>query len=189
MANMSYCRFENTYHDLQDCLEHLNDNNLSNTEKKYRDRLILTCENIINEQEVEEVEEVENESEDEIIESEVVDGKNIERKENFNQVCVWPGTIVGQDKIQDFEKFMLEEFDTRVQYLEEIKTYPDKENGKDVEGTGGRNDVFFAVYKEDTGKFAVPRLKMGIRWIEDVLDKGNYRDKIYPERVFDYKTW
>mgnify|MGYP001767237279 CR=1 FL=1 len=185
MSNMSYCRFENTYNDLQDCLEHINDNNLSNSEKKFREKLIMICEDIINEQENID----EDDEDDDKTQLESSDDKNIERKDDYNQVCIWPGTIVGQDKIQDFEKFMLEEFDTRVQYLEEIKTYPDKENGKDVEGTGGRNDVFFAVYKEDTGKFAVPRLKMGIRWIEDVLDKGNYRDKIYPERVHEYKTW
>ena len=114
---------------------------------------------------------------------------NIERKENYNQVCVWPGTIVGQEKIEEFQDFMLKEFNTRVQYLEEIKTFPDQRNGKNVEGTGERNDVFFAVHQEDIGKFSVPRLMVGIRWIEDVLANGNYKNKIYPERVFDYKTW
>lgn len=114
---------------------------------------------------------------------------NIERKENYNQVCVWPGTIVGKDKIEDFEKFILEEFKTRIQYLEEISTNPDIENGTEVEGTGGRNDVFFAVHSEDVANFSVPRLRLGIRWIEDVLDKGNYRQKVYPKRVFEYKTW
>ena len=114
---------------------------------------------------------------------------NIERKENFNQVCVWPGTIVGKEKIKEFEEWMLKEFDTRVQYLEEIKTYPDKENGKELKETGDRNDVFFAVHKDDVGNFSVPRLTVGIRWIEDVLAKGNYRNQIYPKRVFDYKIW
>jgi len=114
---------------------------------------------------------------------------NIERKENYTQVCIWPATIIGKSNIEEFEDFMLKEFDTRVQYLEEIKTYPDKEKGKEVEGTGERNDVFFAVHKEDIGKFSVPRLTVGIRWIEDVLAKGNYRNQIYPKRVFDYKIW
>lgn len=109
---------------------------------------------------------------------------NPKRKENFNQVCVWPATIVGQ-KIEDFEKFMLENFGARIQYLEEIQTFPDK----GVEESGGRNDVFFAVHDEDIPKFAVPRLAVGIKWIEDVLDKRNYRNRIYPERVFKYKTW
>jgi len=110
---------------------------------------------------------------------------NIERKENFKQVCVWPGTLVGEGNIENFEKFMLDNFGTRIQYLEEILTLPNKGE----EGTGGRNDAFFAVHEEDIGKFSIPRLSYGIRWVEDVLDKGNYKDKIYPKRVFDYKIW
>lgn len=110
---------------------------------------------------------------------------NVKRLEQFSQVCIWPATIVGEDKIEEFEKFMLDNFGTRVQYLEEIETFPDK----GVKESGGRNDVFFAVHNDDIGKFAVPRLSAGIRWIEDVLDKGNYRNRIYPERVFKYKTW
>ncbi len=46
MANMSYCRFENTYHDLQDCLEALANegmDSLSESEKKYAKKLIDTC--------------------------------------------------------------------------------------------------------------------------------------------------
>jgi len=114
---------------------------------------------------------------------------NIQKNEGFSQVCVWPATLVGENKIKEFEDFMLNEFQTRVQYLEEIETYPDTINGIIVEETGGRNDVFFAVHDEDLGKFSVPRLSVGIRWIEDVLAKGNYRNIIYPERVFDYCTW
>lgn len=115
--------------------------------------------------------------------------ENIKKKENYNQVCVWPGTIVGKDKIDDFEKFMLDNLNVRVQYLEEISTLPDKKDGKNVEGTGGRTDVFFAVHDEDVGKFSIPRLSYGIRWIEDVLSKINYKNKIYPKRVSEYKTW
>jgi len=115
--------------------------------------------------------------------------ENIKIEERFSQVCVWPSTIVGKEKIKDFEEFMMKEFKTRVQYLEEIKTFPDKVNGKSDPETGGRNDVFFAVHDEDVGKFAIPRLAVGIRWIEDVLSKVNYNQKIYPKRVFDYMTW
>jgi len=42
---MSYCRFENTYKDLRDCQEYLEDD-LTNTEKKYRQRLIDLCSDI-----------------------------------------------------------------------------------------------------------------------------------------------
>ncbi len=115
--------------------------------------------------------------------------KNIERKKQYSQVCVWPGTLIESDKIQEFEEFMLKEFNTRIQYLETIVTYPDKKGGEVIEGTGGRHDVFFAVHDEDIANFSVPRLIAGIRWIEDVLSKHNYKCKIYPERVRQYKTW
>jgi hypothetical protein len=111
---------------------------------------------------------------------------NVERKKEYNQVCVWPATIIGKDKISEFEKYMMDNFQVRVQYLEEIKTFP---NRPDDKTTGGRNDVFFSVHDGDVGKFAIPRLSVGIRWIEDVLSKENYRNKIYPKRVFAYKSW
>jgi hypothetical protein len=110
--------------------------------------------------------------------------------EGFSQVCVWPGTTVGKDKIEEFEHFMLDQFGVRVKYIEEITTAPDQDkDGNPIEGTGGRNDLFFYVHDDDIGKFAVPRLAVGIRWIEDVLAPGNYRSKIYPKRVFKYKIW
>lgn len=47
MANMSYCRFENTYHDLLDCFEYMDEEEeLSDTEKKYRERMIKLCKEI-----------------------------------------------------------------------------------------------------------------------------------------------
>lgn len=45
MANMSYCRFENTLSDLQDCLDHINDR-LSSREAKARSELIALCQEI-----------------------------------------------------------------------------------------------------------------------------------------------
>jgi len=105
------------------------------------------------------------------------------RDADFSQVCVWPATIVGEDKISEFEEFMKSEFNARVKYLEEIKTLPG--DG----GEGGRNDVFFSVHKDDIGHFSIPRLQYGIRWIEDVLAPGNYNDPIYPERVKEYISW
>lgn len=53
MSNMSYCRFENTFGDLDDCYEHLFDNDLSETEKMYRDRLVRMCQQIASETEEE----------------------------------------------------------------------------------------------------------------------------------------
>jgi hypothetical protein len=46
MANMSYCRFENTYRDLVDCDNNLNDEPESETEKKYRNKLVKLCKKI-----------------------------------------------------------------------------------------------------------------------------------------------
>ena len=105
----------------------------------------------------------------------------------FEQVCVWPGTLVGADKVAEFEAFVLENLGTRIQYLEEVKTAPDYANGCSVEGTGGRNDVLFAVHNEDIGKFAVPRLQYGMRWLEDVY--GNGGGSLYPERIAQYRCW
>ena len=112
---------------------------------------------------------------------------NVALKEGFRQVCVWQGTIVGQDKIEEFEQFVQEELGTRVQYLEEIQTAPDMANGYPVEGTGGRNDVLFAVHDDDIMKFAVPRFQYGMRWLEDVY--GNGQGNLYPARVVDYMCW
>lgn len=46
MANMSYCRFENTYRDLLDCLVHMDDEDLSADEAKYRNRIIEICKDV-----------------------------------------------------------------------------------------------------------------------------------------------
>jgi hypothetical protein len=46
MANMSYCRFENTFHDLQDCSINLS-SDLSESELEYKEKLIELCKEII----------------------------------------------------------------------------------------------------------------------------------------------
>jgi len=112
--------------------------------------------------------------------------KNVQLKEGFSQVCVWPGTLLGNSTIEDFEFFMKNEFNVDIQYLEEIKTKPDMKNNMSVSSTGGRNDLFFAVKDSHISRFSVPRLEAGIRWIEDMLSKHNHISPIYPERVFDY---
>jgi len=118
---------------------------------------------------------------------------NVQKKEHFNQVCVIHGLVIKdnkEDHTEDFVKTFLEELGTRIQFLEQINTKPDLDSkGKLVKETGGRTDTFFAVHEDDVGKFSVPRFKWGVRWIEDVLAKGNYRSPIYPKRVFDYCTW
>jgi hypothetical protein len=49
MSNMSHCRFENTLRDLEDCANHISDNDLSESEKKFRERLIELCKDIAEE--------------------------------------------------------------------------------------------------------------------------------------------
>ena len=110
-------------------------------------------------------------------------------KNQFNQLCVWPGTVVGDSKKiqEDFVKFFKDELDVTVKYETEVKTLPDP--GDLGMKTGGRNDLFFYIADDDIGKFAIPRLNMGIRWYEDVL--GNGGGDIYPTEVLEKyeKTW
>lgn len=48
MANMFYCRFENTYNDLMDCYNHIDDKYLSIQEKQFKEKLLKLCQEIIN---------------------------------------------------------------------------------------------------------------------------------------------
>jgi len=43
MANMSYCRFENTLSDLRDCYRNIDETDLSRTEIAARKELIELC--------------------------------------------------------------------------------------------------------------------------------------------------
>jgi len=105
--------------------------------------------------------------------------------ENFSQLCVWEGTIVGADEVANFEGWLQSEFGVRAKYVDEVLTLPTPGE----QGTGGRNDVFFRVHDEDVMKFAVPRLTIGIKWWEDVLGNGN--GVLYPQEVLEKyeKTW
>jgi len=112
--------------------------------------------------------------------------------EKFNQLCVWPATTCGNkpEEIKAFENFIANNFNgVRVKYEAEVTTLPDKINGEDVPGTGGRNDLFFYVHDDDIGKFAIARLAVGIRWWEDVLGNGNAY--LYSEEFLKKhpKTW
>ena len=104
------------------------------------------------------------------------------RKTVYNQLCVWPGTVLGSSSAREMEKFFKQK-GFRVRFCEEVKTLPDVDNGRVVEGTGGRIDIFFYIHDEDIVKFAIPRLSMGIRWWEDVLANGG--GSIYPQKILD----
>jgi hypothetical protein len=49
MANMNYCRMVNTFNDLRDAHDHMDDDDLSVEESKYKDKLIALCKRIANE--------------------------------------------------------------------------------------------------------------------------------------------
>ena len=51
MANMSYCRFENTLNDLRDCYRNMESNDLSESEWKCRKQLIELSQRIADEYE------------------------------------------------------------------------------------------------------------------------------------------
>jgi hypothetical protein len=111
--------------------------------------------------------------------------------DNYTQLCVWPGTMLGEYSIQEFEQYFLDEMGVRVKYHTEAKTLPDlDENNSPIPDTGGRNDLFFYVHDGDANKFAVPRLRMGIRWWEDVV-KYNDNGHLYTEEFLEAHptTW
>ena len=102
----------------------------------------------------------------------------------YNQLCVWPGTVLGESTPKELEEFFLSDLGVRVKYHTEVKTLPDIENGRTVPETGGRNDLFFFVHDEDVMKFSVPRLSLGIRWWEDVI-VYNDNSHLYTQEFID----
>ena len=104
----------------------------------------------------------------------------------FNQLCVMEGTLMPEGGAKELETFFKNEMGVTVHFETEVKTLPD-EPGCTL--TGGRNDIFFYIEDCDIGKFAVPRLQMGIRWWEDVL--GNGGGNLYTEEFLEKypKTW
>jgi len=114
----------------------------------------------------------------------------VAREVGYNQVCVWPSTLVGAEKIEEFVQHMRMQFGARVQYLEEIYIIPGQAYVPGPADTNERRcELFFAVHDDDLVKFAIPRLAYGIRWVEDVLSEINGDAYMYPERVKQYKTW
>ena len=49
MSNMSYCRFQNTVNDLEDCYDHFGDEDISKEEFRARQRIFLICKYIVEE--------------------------------------------------------------------------------------------------------------------------------------------
>lgn len=87
MPNMSYCRFENTYNDLMACSYYMTDD-LSESETKYRERLVELCKEIIEEHEL---------NEDEFGFDVVVDEWNVDN--NSADMEAQDGDVFGENKI------------------------------------------------------------------------------------------
>ena len=105
---------------------------------------------------------------------------------DFNQLCVMEGTLMPEGGAKELVEFFKDNFGVEVQFETQVKTLPDT---PECTETGGRNDLFFYIADKDISKFAVPRLRMGIKWWEDVL--GNGRGKLYPNEILEKypKTW
>ena len=101
-------------------------------------------------------------------------------------VCVWPGTLVGQEDVEVFNSTMSEQLGVKITYLEEIKTNPNP--GETLEESGGRNDVFFEMDEDDLDEVTLPFMMMDIFPImnidEELMNKMN-ETKLYPQEVID----
>jgi len=113
-------------------------------------------------------------------------------EKKFNQLCVWPGTLLEENQIPDFINFFKDEMGVRVEYKTTLITKPDLDgNGNEEPETGGRHDVFFYIHDEDIPLFAVPRLSLGIRWWEDVIRYNENSSHLYPQEFIQDNppTW
>jgi len=107
-------------------------------------------------------------------------------KNEFNQVVVWEGTIVGEDEKNKFEQFFKDEVGVTVKYITEVKTKPSlDENGFKISGTGDRNDVLFYIHNKDVGKFAMPKIQLGCRWWDDAISMANGGGELYSEEILE----
>jgi hypothetical protein len=58
---MSYCRFENTYNDLIDCIENMSKESSNDRDERYRERLLLLMKSTVDSGEIDEIlEEIED---------------------------------------------------------------------------------------------------------------------------------
>jgi len=87
--------------------------------------------------------------------------------DKFSQLVVWEGIIISPSQFEEFENWMLKEFNTRAKAWQQVTTLP--AFGEE----GGRKDLLFWVHHEDIPHFAVKRLAVGFRWWEDVVLNGN----------------
>ena len=112
--------------------------------------------------------------------------KCIALKEGYSQVAVLQGLLVTEAgmSFSELESEIEKHLNTKCQVLEEVKTKPDlSELGKEIEGTGGRNDVLIAIHDESVPTFAITRLSVDGKWLEDVLSNSK---SLYPDYLSEY---
>lgn len=101
-------------------------------------------------------------------------------------VCVWPGTLVGQEDVEVFNSTMSEQLGIKITYLEEVVTNPNP--GETLEESGGRNDVFFEMDENDLDEVMFPFMIMNILPIMGItqysIDQIN-ENKLYPQEIID----
>ena len=106
---------------------------------------------------------------------------------NYKYIMVAPACYLGEDKPEDFERVFLK-IDTRIRFLEEVVTIPDKdENGNNIEGTGGRRDILFAVHKDDVNDFMPLRFALTVYPWNDWI-KYNRHSKEYSKEILERYT-
>lgn len=127
--------------------------------------------------------------------------ENKSTEENkFTQLCVWPSVTLSDNKtgaptksnIAELVKFFKEDLNARIKFDCEVKTLPDLDKyGDPIPETGGRSDLFFYVHSDDISHFAMPRLKMGIRWWEDVIFYNDNSRHLYTPEFIEARpvTW
>lgn len=79
-----------------------------------------------------------------------------QKKDCFEQICVWQGVPLGPEQGVDpaLSLKLLEHFGFRVQHKASVQTLPG------ARGSGGRSDVLFGIHCDDIGKFAVARFSL-----------------------------
>lgn len=101
----------------------------------------------------------------------------------FNQLCVWEATSLGEETKESFEKFFKEN-GFEIKFAEEVETtieYPD--------GTK-RHDLLFYIHDDDISKFSVWRLRLGIRWWEDIVKYNDHSEYYNQDILYKYPiTW
>ena len=83
--------------------------------------------------------------------------------ENYKQLVIWLGTIVGKENIEEFENYFKSEFGFKVKYHSEFKLLNENQN----------NCVLFYIHSKCIPKFSIYRLQTNdLKWFEDYVENN-----------------